>query len=417
VSTTRTFESELDDATAIARLDAYAEDTRQDAAAAGVRIRRLGPRLLSFYLNEPATRIEAAYVISLTPSERGTTVTAEIEAVRWRGHRAPFGRRLQRALADSVRDDLANWFAPDGPPDPARGEHPVMEDRFEHDQVVSELRAVAAAPRALDAPGIERVVRRQSLIARLILLVAVASTALGVVSMNVESRLEDRIRRDGIKVDGTVLAVPGDGTDDLVVEYDAEGRTYRVRYPAPEHDYRVGQTVHLQAIPSEGRELIGDEIFDNEWTSDAVGFGFLVALIAWPAWIARSRLTLGVRRRLRASPFRPIPVRRARLSKTLRIAILEVEAPTGPRPVRVSIGMIAARRGSPWFAIRTTGLMLAAGRPCRERSAYVAPGTLGRVTWSRLPLRRRWWAWWLGRNSFATEPIELDTRPRMNDTP
>ncbi|HOT81366.1 MAG TPA: hypothetical protein PKY13_15330, partial [Microthrixaceae bacterium] len=196
-----------------------------------------------------------------------------------------------------------------------------------------------------------------------------------------------------------VLRLPSGDSDEMIIEYADAGERRRGAYFEPEGDFRVGQSIPIRMLPGEGKYLIDGEIFMDESTSDAVGFGFLSALVAGPiaVWIGpRSR---SLRRGLRSGPFRRVKVIRYRVSSSGNVGVVEIDDGTkgGPRILRLRANYLGSWKGpDPWPGVRLTGELLVAGPEWSERAAVAGPSPL-QVIRTRVAPRRQRWQHWLDR--------------------
>jgi len=402
VTTVRTVFTSIDEDEAIRRLDLLVRAFQEDRDTASTA-RRHGRRVASFTDSDLGLR--SAYDLAIgtgttDAGERATTITIEAEPISWRRIKLPVVGRWSSVL-DDLEEDVTHWFTCD---DPLQ-----IDDTFlrtlqkEHrDELASIELAYAealAAPTAIEAPGLANVVTRRSLTSRIFAVVALVGLAVGITFSVVDARTEDRLLTDGVRTTAKVLRLPSGDSDEMIIEYADAGERRRGAYFEPEGDFRVGQSIPIRMLPGEGKYLIDGEIFMDESTSDAVGFGFLSALVAGPiaVWIGpRSR---SLRRGLRSGPFRRVRVVRYRVSSSGNVGVVEIDDGTkgDPRILRLRANYLGSWKGpDPWPGVRLTGELLVAGPEWAERAAAAGPSPL-QVIRTRVALRRQRWQHWLDR--------------------
>lgn len=402
MTTVRTVFTSIDEDEAIRRLDLLVRAFQEDRDTASTA-RRHGRRVASFTDSDLGLR--SAYDLAIgtgttDAGERATTITIEAEPISWRRIKLPVVGRWTNMM-DGIEEDVTHWFTCD---DPLQ-----IDDTFlrtlqkEHrDELASIELAYAealAAPTAIEAPGLANVASRRSLTSRIFAVVALVGLAVGITFSVVDARTEDRLLTDGVRTTAKVLRLPSGDSDEMIIEYADAGERRRGAYFEPEGDFRVGQSIPIRMLPGEGKYLIDGEIFMDESTSDAVGFGFLSALVAGPiaVWIGpRSR---SLRRGLRSGPFRRVKVVRYRVSSSGNVGVVEIDDGTkgGPRILRLRANYLGSWKGpDPWPGVRLTGELLVAGPEWSERAAAAGPSPL-QVIRTRVALRRQRWQHWLDR--------------------
>ncbi|MEI2655340.1 MAG: hypothetical protein V9G12_24915 [Microthrixaceae bacterium] len=304
-------------------------------------------------------------------------------------------------MMDGIEEDVTHWFTCDDPLqiDDSLVQRLQAEHRDELASIELAYAEALAAPTAIEAPGLANVATRRSLTSRIFAVVALVGLAVGITFSVVDARTEDRLLTDGVRTTAKVLRLPSGDSDEMIIEYEDAGERRRGAYFEPEGDFRVGQSIPIRMLPGEGKYLIDGEIFMDESTSDAVGFGFLSALVAGPiaVWIGpRSR---SLRRGLRSGPFRRVKVVRYRVSSSGNVGVVEIDDGTkgGPRILRLRANYLGSWKGpDPWPGVRLTGELLVAGPEWSERAAAAGPSPL-QVIRTRVALRRQRWQHWLDR--------------------
>lgn len=402
MTTVRTVFTSIDEDEAIRRLDLLVRAFQEDRDTASTA-RRHGRRVASFTDSDLGLR--SAYDLAIgtgttDAGERATTITIEAEPISWRRIKLPVVGRWTNMM-DGIEEDVTHWFTCDDPLqiDDSLVQRLQAEHRDELASIELAYAEALAAPTAIEAPGLANVVTRRSLTSRIFAVVALVGLAVGITFSVVDARTEDRLLTDGVRTTAKVLRLPSGDSDEMIIEYADAGERRRGAYFEPEGDFRVGQSIPIRMLPGEGKYLIDGEIFMDESTSDAVGFGFLSALVAGPiaVWIGpRSR---SLRRGLRSGPFRRVRVVRYRVSSSGNVGVVEIDDGTkgGPRILRLRANYLGSWKGpDPWPGVRLTGELLVAGPEWAERAAAAGPSPL-QVIRTRVALRRQRWQHWLDR--------------------
>ena len=402
MTTVRTVFTSIDEDEAIRRLDLLVRAFQEDRDTASTA-RRHGRRVASFTDSDLGLR--SAYDLAIgtgttDAGERATTITIEAEPISWRRIKLPVVGRWTNMM-DGIEEDVTHWFTCDDPLqiDDSLVQRLQAEHRDELASIELAYAEALAAPTAIEAPGLANVVTRRSLTSRIFAVVALVGLAVGITFSVVDARTEDRLLTDGVRTTAKVLRLPSGDSDEMIIEYADAGERRRGAYFEPEGDFRVGQSIPIRMLPGEGKYLIDGEIFMDESTSDAVGFGFLSALVAGPiaVWIGpRSR---SLRRGLRSGPFRRVKVVRYRVSSSGNVGVVEIDDGTkgGPRILRLRANYLGSWKGpDPWPGVRLTGELLVAGPEWSERAAAAGPSPL-QVIRTRVALRRQRWQHWLDR--------------------
>ena len=402
MTTVRTVFTSIDEDEAIRRLDLLVRAFQEDRDTASTA-RRHGRRVASFTDSDLGHR--SAYDLAIgtgttDAGERATTITIEAEPISWRRIKLPVVGRWTNMM-DGIEEDVTHWFTCDDPLqiDDSLVQRLQAEHRDELASIELAYAEALAAPTAIEAPGLANVVTRRSLTSRIFAVVALVGLAVGITFSVVDARTEDRLLTDGVRTTAKVLRLPSGDSDEMIIEYADAGERRRGAYFEPEGDFRVGQSIPIRMLPGEGKYLIDGEIFMDESTSDAVGFGFLSALVAGPiaVWIGpRSR---SLRRGLRSGPFRRVKVVRYRVSSSGNVGVVEIDDGTkgGPRILRLRANYLGSWKGpDPWPGVRLTGELLVAGPEWSERAAAAGPSPL-QVIRTRVGLRRQRWQHWLDR--------------------
>lgn len=400
MTTVRTVFTSIDEDEAIRRLDLLVRAFQEDRDTASTA-RRHGRRVASFTDSDLGLR--SAYDLAIgtgttDAGERATTITIEAEPISWRRIKLPVVGRWTNMM-DGIEEDVTHWFTCDDPLqiDDSLVQRLQAEHRDELASIELAYAEALAAPTAIEAPGLANVVTRRSLTSRIFAVVALVGLAVGITFSVVDARTEDRLLTDGVRTTAKVLRLPSGDSDEMIIEYADAGERRRGAYFEPEGDFRVGQSIPIRMLPGEGKYLIDGEIFMDESTSDAVGFGFLSALVAGPiaVWIGpRSR---SLRRGLRSGPFRRVKVVRYRVSSSGNVGVVEIDDGTkgGPRILRLRANYLGSWKGpDPWPGVRLTGELLVAGPEWSERAAAAGPSPL-QVIRTRVALRRQRWQHWL----------------------
>lgn len=402
MTTVRTVFTSIDEDEAIRRLDLLVRAFQEDRDTASTA-RRHGRRVASFTdadLGFRATYDLAVGTGTTVAGDRATTITIEAEPISWRRIKLPVVGRWTNMM-DGIEEDVTHWFTCDDPLqiDDSLVQRLQAEHRDELASIELAYAEALAAPTAIEAPGLANVVTRRSLTSRIFAVVALVGLAVGITFSVVDARTEDRLLTDGVRTTAKVLRLPSGDSDEMIIEYADAGERRRGAYFEPEGDFRVGQSIPIRMLPGEGKYLIDGEIFMDESTSDAVGFGFLSALVAGPiaVWIGpRSR---SLRRGLRSGPFRRVRVVRYRVSSSGNVGVVEIDDGTkgGPRILRLRANYLGSWKGpDPWPGVRLTGELLVAGPEWAERAAAAGPSPL-QVIRTRVALRRQRWQHWLDR--------------------
>lgn len=402
MTTVRTVFTSIDEDEAIRRLDLLVRAFQEDRDTASTA-RRHGRRVASFTDSDLGLR--SAYDLAIgtgttDAGERATTITIEAEPISWRRIKLPVVGRWTNMM-DGIEEDVTHWFTCDDPLqiDDSLVQRLQAEHRDELASIELAYAEALAAPTAIEAPGLANVASRRSLASRIFAVVALVGLAVGITFSVVDARTEDRLLTDGVRTTAKVLRLPSGDSDEMIIEYADAGERRRGAYFEPEGDFRVGQSIPIRMLPGEGKYLIDGEIFMDESTSDAVGFGFLSALVAGPiaVWIGpRSR---SLRRGLRSGPFRRVKVVRYRVSSSGNVGVVEIDDGTkgGPRILRLRANYLGSWKGpDPWPGVRLTGELLVAGPEWAERAAAAGPSPL-QVIRTRVALRRQRWQHWLDR--------------------
>lgn len=402
MTTVRTVFTSIDEDEAIRRLDLLVRAFQEDRDTASTA-RRHGRRVASF--TDADLGFRATYDLAIgtgttDAGERATTITIEAEPISWRRIKLPVVGRWTNMM-DGIEEDVTHWFTCDDPLqiDDSLVQRLQAEHRDELASIELAYAEALAAPTAIEAPGLANVVTRRSLTSRIFAVVALVGLAVGITFSVVDARTEDRLLTDGVRTTAKVLRLPSGDSDEMIIEYADAGERRRGAYFEPEGDFRVGQSIPIRMLPGEGKYLIDGEIFMDESTSDAVGFGFLSALVAGPiaVWIGpRSR---SLRRGLRSGPFRRVRVVRYRVSSSGNVGVVEIDDGTkgGPRILRLRANYLGSWKGpDPWPGVRLTGELLVAGPEWAERAAAAGPSPL-QVIRTRVALRRQRWQHWLDR--------------------
>lgn len=402
MTTVRTVFTSIDEDEAIRRLDLLVRAFQEDRDTASTA-RRHGRRVASF--TDADLGFRATYDLAIgtgttDAGERATTITIEAEPISWRRIKLPVVGRWTNMM-DGIEEDVTHWFTCDDPLqiDDSLVQRLQAEHRDELASIELAYAEALAAPTAIEAPGLANVVTRRSLTSRIFAVVALVGLAVGITFSVVDARTEDRLLTDGVRTTAKVLRLPSGDSDEMIIEYADAGERRRGAYFEPEGDFRVGQSIPIRMLPGEGKYLIDGEIFMDESTSDAVGFGFLSALVAGPiaVWIGpRSR---SLRRGLRSGPFRRVRVVRYRVSSSGNVGVVEIDDGTkgGPRILRLRANYLGSWKGpDPWPGVRLTGELLVAGPEWSERAAAAGPSPL-QVIRTRVALRRQRWQHWLDR--------------------
>lgn len=402
MTTVRTVFTSIDEDEAIRRLDLLVRAFQEDRDTASTA-RRHGRRVASFTDSDLGLR--SAYDLAIgtgttDAGERATTITIEAEPISWRRIKLPVVGRWTNMM-DGIEEDVTHWFTCDDPLqiDDSLVQRLQAEHRDELASIELAYAEALAAPTAIEAPGLANVASRRSLTSRIFAVVALVGLAVGITFSVVDARTEDRLLTDGVRTTAKVLRLPSGDSDEMIIEYADAGERRRGAYFEPEGDFRVGQSIPIRMLPGEGKYLIDGEIFMDESTSDAVGFGFLSALVAGPiaVWIGpRSR---SLRRGLRSGPFRRVRVVRYRVSSSGNVGVVEIDDGTkgGPRILRLRANYLGSWKGpDPWPGVRLTGELLVAGPEWSERAAAAGPSPL-QVIRTRVALRRQRWQHWLDR--------------------
>ena len=400
MTTVRTVFTSIDEDEAIRRLDLLVRAFQEDRDTASTA-RRHGRRVASFTDSDLGLR--SAYDLAIgtgttDAGERATTITIEAEPISWRRIKLPVVGRWTNMM-DGIEEDVTHWFTCDDPLqiDDSLVQRLQAEHRDELASIELAYAEALAAPTAIEAPGLANVASRRSLTSRIFAVVALVGLAVGITFSVVDARTEDRLLTDGVRTTAKVLRLPSGDSDEMIIEYEDAGERRRGAYFEPEGDFRVGQSIPIRMLPGESKYLIDGEIFMDEYTSDAVGFGFLSALVAGPiaVWIGpRSR---SLRRGLRSGPFRRVKVVRYRVSSSGNVGVVEIDDGTkgGPRILRLRANYLGSWKGpDPWPGVRLTGELLVAGPEWSERAAAAGPSPL-QVIRTRVALRRQRWQHWL----------------------
>lgn len=400
MTTVRTVFTSIDEDEAIRRLDLLVRAFQEDRDTASTA-RRHGRRVASF--TDADLGFRATYDLAIgtgttDAGERATTITIEAEPISWRRIKLPVVGRWTNMM-DGIEEDVTHWFTCDDPLqiDDSLVQRLQAEHRDELASIELAYAEALAAPTAIEAPGLANVASRRSLTSRIFAVVALVGLAVGITFSVVDARTEDRLLTDGVRTTAKVLRLPSGDSDEMIIEYADAGERRRGAYFEPEGDFRVGQSIPIRMLPGEGKYLIDGEIFMDESTSDAVGFGFLSALVAGPiaVWIGpRSR---SLRRGLRSGPFRRVKVVRYRVSSSGNVGVVEIDDGTkgGPRILRLRANYLGSWKGpDPWPGVRLTGELLVAGPEWSERAAAAGPSPL-QVIRTRVALRRQRWQHWL----------------------
>lgn len=400
MTTVRTVFTSIDEDEAIRRLDLLVRAFQEDRDTASTA-RRHGRRVASF--TDADLGFRATYDLAIgtgttDAGERATTITIEAEPISWRRIKLPVVGRWTNMM-DGIEEDVTHWFTCDDPLqiDDSLVQRLQAEHRDELASIELAYAEALAAPTAIEAPGLANVASRRSLTSRIFAVVALVGLAVGITFSVVDARTEDRLLTDGVRTTAKVLRLPSGDSDEMIIEYEDAGERRRGAYFEPEGDFRVGQSIPIRMLPGEGKYLIDGEIFMDESTSDAVGFGFLSALVAGPiaVWIGpRSR---SLRRGLRSGPFRRVKVVRYRVSSSGNVGVVEIDDGTkgGPRILRLRANYLGSWKGpDPWPGVRLTGELLVAGPEWSERAAAAGPSPL-QVIRTRVALRRQRWQHWL----------------------
>lgn len=402
MTTVRTVFTSIDEDEAIRRLDLLVRAFQEDRDTASTA-RRHGRRVASF--TDADLGFRATYDLAIgtgttDAGERATTITIEAEPISWRRIKLPVVGRWTNMM-DGIEEDVTHWFTCDDPLqiDDSLVQRLQAEHRDELASIELAYAEALAAPTAIEAPGLANVASRRSLTSRIFAVVALVGLAVGITFSVVDARTEDRLLTDGVRTTAKVLRLPSGDSDEMIIEYADAGERRRGAYFEPEGDFRVGQSIPIRMLPGEGKYLIDGEIFMDESTSDAVGFGFLSALVAGPiaVWIGpRSR---SLRRGLRSGPFRRVRVVRYRVSSSGNVGVVEIDDGTkgGPRILRLRANYLGSWKGpDPWPGVRLTGELLVAGPEWSERAAAAGPSPL-QVIRTRVAPRRQRWQHWLDR--------------------
>lgn len=402
MTTVRTVFTSIDEDEAIRRLDLLVRAFQEDRDTASTA-RRHGRRVASF--TDADLGFRATYDLAIgtgttDAGERATTITIEAEPISWRRIKLPVVGRWTNMM-DGIEEDVTHWFTCDDPLqiDDSLVQRLQAEHRDELASIELAYAEALAAPTAIEAPGLANVASRRSLTSRIFAVVALVGLAVGITFSVVDARTEDRLLTDGVRTTAKVLRLQSGDSDEMIIEYADAGERRRGAYFEPEGDFRVGQSIPIRMLPGEGKYLIDGEIFMDESTSDAVGFGFLSALVAGPiaVWIGpRSR---SLRRGLRSGPFRRVRVVRYRVSSSGNVGVVEIDDGTkgGPRILRLRANYLGSWKGpDPWPGVRLTGELLVAGPEWSERAAAAGPSPL-QVIRTRVALRRQRWQHWLDR--------------------
>jgi hypothetical protein len=402
VTTVRTVFTSIDEDEAIRRLDLLVRAFQEDRDTASTA-RRHGRRVASFTdadLGFRATYDLAVGTGTTVAGDRATTITIEAEPISWRRIKLPVVGRWTNMM-DGIEEDVTHWFTCDDPLQIDDSLVQRLQAGHRHELASIELAyaEALAAPTAIEAPGLANVVTRRSLTSRIFAVIALVGLAVGITFSVVDARTEHRLLTDGVRTAAKVLRLPNSDSDEMIIEYEDAGEWRRGAYFEPEGDFRVGQSIPIRMLPGEGKYLIDGEIFMDESTSDAVGFGFLSALVAGPiaVWIGpRSR---SLRRGLRSGPFRRVRVVRYRVSSSGNVGVVEIDDGTkgGPRILRLRANYLGSWKGpDPWPGVRLTGELLVAGPEWSERAAVAGPSPL-QVIRTRVAPRRQRWQHWLDR--------------------
>ena len=402
MTTVRTVFTSINEDEAIRRLDLLVRAFQEDRDTASTA-RRHGRRVASFTdadLGFRATYDLAVGTGTTVAGDRATTITIEAEPISWRRIKLPVVGRWTNMM-DGIEEDVTHWFTCDDPLqiDDSLVQRLQAEHRDELASIELAYAEALAAPTAIEAPGLANVASRRSLASRIFAVVALVGLAVGIIFSVVDARTEHRLLTDGVRTTAKVLRLPNSDSDEMIIEYKDAGEWRRGAYFEPEGDFRVGQSIPIRMLPGEGKYLIDGEIFMDESTSDAVGFGFLSALVAGPiaVWIGpRSR---SLRRGLRSGPFRRVKVVRYRVSSSGNVGVVEIDDGTkgGPRILRLRANYLGSWKGpDPWPGVRLTGELLVAGPEWSERAAAAGPSPL-QVIRTRVALRRQRWQHWLDR--------------------
>ena len=402
MTTVRTVFTSINEDEAIRRLDLLVRAFQEDRDTASTA-RRHGRRVASFTdadLGFRATYDLAVGTGTTVAGDRATTITIEAEPISWRRIKLPVVGRWTNMM-DGIEEDVTHWFTCDDPLqiDDSLVQRLQAEHRDELASIELAYAEALAAPTAIEAPGLANVASRRSLASRIFAVVALVGLAVGIIFSVVDARTEHRLLTDGVRTAAKVLRLPNSDSDEMIIEYKDAGEWRRGAYFEPEGDFRVGQSIPIRMLPGEGKYLIDGEIFMDESTSDAVGFGFLSALVAGPiaVWIGpRSR---SLRRGLRSGPFRRVKVVRYRVSSSGNVGVVEIDDGTkgGPRILRLRANYLGSWKGpDPWPGVRLTGELLVAGPEWSERAAAAGPSPL-QVIRTRVALRRQRWQHWLDR--------------------
>ena len=382
MTTVRTVFTSIDEDEAIRRLDLLVRAFQEDRDTASTA-RRHGRRVASF--TDADLGFRATYDLAIgtgttDAGERATTITIEAEPISWRRIKLPVVGRWTNMM-DGIEEDVTHWFTCDDPLqiDDSLVQRLQAEHRDELASIELAYAEALAAPTAIEAPGLANVASRRSLTSRIFAVVALVGLAVGITFSVVDARTEDRLLTDGVRTTAKVLRLPSGDSDEMIIEYEDAGERRRGAYFEPEGDFRVGQSIPIRMLPGEGKYLIDGEIFMDESTSDAVGFGFLSALVAGPiaVWIGpRSR---SLRRGLRSGPFRRVKVVRYRVSSSGNVGVVEIDDGTkgGPRILRLRANYLGSWKGpDPWPGVRLTGELLVAGPEWSERAAVAGASPL-----------------------------------------
>lgn len=427
---TTTFTTWLDLTAAIERLGQVLDGLQVEADAANrssdsdlaMRVRRHGAQRATVWMGEDD--VETAFTVTLAGSPgavdtAGTTVTVESDPITWKGRPIPGVVTRRLAPIDPAAAIVQEWFDPAFDPSEERGADAVLRlvghgthpDRLPplyrkvgldwDDPVDPTARALRAdalvaveAPAAIDAPGVRQAVRRRRRLAASLFALALACTGVSVGFGVRGAQREHRLEMDGIDATATVVEVPHGDSDDLVVRYDTPAGAERYSYFDPEFDYDVGDLVEVRYVQGEELVAVGDEFFYDAPTTDPSVIAAFGALVLWPCAVRTAVRARVMRRVLEGGPFRIASVMDQTIDK--RALVLRAHLVDGDRNevVKIRRPRLPPLTGvARWGIASRFGRVLVAGDRPRRRIAMVDSGRPYFVVTSRIPLRRRWWAW------------------------
>lgn len=396
----RTFHSELDEATAVERLDellvewsAGPDDNRDDAT---VRIERPTPHRASMWTD--ADGVEFGVSISLAPSADRTTVTTTIDSFRIRSGILRRSSRLFRTkLLDSFFDEIEQQFAENPPERPGLRTERSRATQVRHDD------AARRAARAIDAPGVRAILRRRCQYVIALFVGAVVATTLVPVFTGVAQRRHDHLQRVGEDTTAVVTSFRVGKTTSVDVRFHVDGAEHTYTFDDPEETYRVGDEVAVRVLPDGSFLEIDGEEFDPI-ASDPAGFSLVAAITLWGSTLFLGRRLFRHRRDLTRHRFVAVPVSAYHLSNNGSLAIIASDC-DHRRLLRLAHIIAGWGLHTGWDALVDPGSILTAGPPDRTSVALLPPGRLVHVSRSRNPLRLRWW-----RRRLRTKGHRVDPR-------